>query len=150
YADYFLAAWRFRQREALGKPGASLRDFAQDGRLSARYLATIWTLLEETQPALGPLGEGPAQWRKQPAEAQKQEEARCACEQLRDLVVRLRKEITPKVGKLQVKGISQGSQPFVLWRNDQLAAQHMRYSGDAQGAEADAAAQFCRVFPDAF
>src|SRR5262249_51052073 len=59
-------------------------------------------------------------------------------------------EITPKVGKLQVKGISQGSQPFVLWRNDQLAAQHMRYSGDAQGAEADAAAQFCRVFPDAF
>src|SRR5262249_17493146 len=67
-----------------------------------------------------------------------------------DLVVRLRKEFAPKVDKLQVKGISQGSQPFVLWRNDQLAAQHMRYPGDAAGADADAAALFCRVFPDAF
>jgi hypothetical protein len=150
YADYFLAAWRFRQREALGKAGASLRDFAEEGRLSAKYLATIWSVLEETQPAHGPLGEVQAQWRQLPAEVQKQDEARRACERLRDLVVRLRKEITPKVDKLQVKGISQGSQPFVLWRNDQLAAQHRRYTGDANGADADAAAQFCRVFPDAF
>jgi hypothetical protein len=150
YADYFLAAWRFRQRAALGKPGASLRDFAEEGRLSAKYLAVVWSLLEEAQPARGPLGEVQAQWRQLPAEVQKPDEARRACEQLRDLVVRLRKDITPKADKLQVKGISQGSQPFVLWRNDQLAAQHQRYTGNAEGAEADATAQFCRVFPDAF
>jgi hypothetical protein len=68
---------------------------------------------------------------------------------LRDLVLRLRKDITPKVDKLTAKGISQGSQPFMLWRNDQLAAQHLRYTGDAKGAEAEALARFCRVFPDA-
>src|SRR5262249_7409951 len=44
----------------------------------------------------------------------------------------------------------QGTQPFVLWRNDQLALQHRRYMGDARGEAADAAQQFCRVFPDAF
>jgi hypothetical protein len=150
YADYFLAAWRFQMREALGKPTASLHDFAEEARLSAKYLAMIWSLLQEAQPALGPLGEVQARWRQLPADAGKQDEAQRECERLRDLVVRLRKEYTPKVGKLQVKGISQGSQPFVLWRNDQLAAQHRRYTGDAQGAAADAAARFCQVFPDAF
>src|SRR5207244_8393456 len=45
YADYFLAAWRYQHRAALGKPKASLRDFAGEARLSAKYLATIWTLL---------------------------------------------------------------------------------------------------------
>src|SRR5262249_54325642 len=33
-------------------------------------------------------------------------------------------------------------------RNNQLAAQHMRFPGDAKGE--DARARFCRVFPDAF
>src|SRR5262249_31306988 len=44
--------------------------------------------------------------------------------------VRLRRELTPKVGKLQVKGISPGSQPFVLWRNRELASRHRTYSGE--------------------
>src|SRR5205085_4743647 len=43
YADYFLAAWRFQHREALGKPRASLHDFAGEAGLSAQYLATVWT-----------------------------------------------------------------------------------------------------------
>jgi hypothetical protein len=150
YADYFLAAWRYRHREALDKPTASLRDFAEEARLSARYLATIWALLEDARPAPGPLAEVRSQWQKLPADAREQDEARHGCERLRDLVARLRKDFTPKVDKLQVKGISQGSQPFVLWRNDQLAARHMCSPGEAKRADADASAQFCRVFPDAF
>src|SRR5262249_1384844 len=149
YADYFLAAWRFQHREALGKPQASLGDFAEEARLSARYLETVWSLLEDA-PAPGPLGEVRARWRELPADVQRPDEARRECERLRDLVLRLRKDLAPKADKLQVKGISQGSQPFVLWRNDRLAAQHMRYAGDATGADADAVALFCRVFPDAF
>src|SRR6185295_11629382 len=49
-----------------------------------------------------------------------------------------------------VKGISNGSQPLILWRNGQLAAQHGRYMGDEKAAGADANARFCRVFPDVF
>jgi hypothetical protein len=51
---------------------------------------------------------------------------------------------------LTANGISQGSQSFVLWRNDQLAALHQRYTGDVQGEERESWEQFCRVFPDAF
>jgi mono/diheme cytochrome c family protein len=150
YADYFLAAWRFRHRAALGKPQASLADFAKESRLSARYLETIWSYLEDTRPAPDSLGEVRLRWRKLPGDVQKQNEARHACEDLRELVLGLRRKFTPKPEKLQVKGISQGSQPFVLWRNDWLAARHLRYSGDAKGADAEALAQFCRVFPDVF
>jgi hypothetical protein len=150
YADYFMAAWRFQHRQALGKPNASLRDFAREARLSPKYLATIWSLLTESQPAPGPVGDLQAQWRKLPGDAQKQSEARRDCERLRDLVIKLRKGFAPRVEKLQVKGISEGSQPFMLWRNDQLAAQHMRYQGDGKAPVPAAIAQFCAVFPDAF
>jgi hypothetical protein len=150
YADYFLAAWRFQHRAALGKSQAALRDFAGEAGLSAKYLATIWSVLEESQPASGPLGEVQTQWRKLPADPRKQEEARRECERLRDLVIRLRKGFAPRVNKLHANGISDGSQPFILWRNGQIAAQHMRYPGDSSAAGAEALAQFCRVFPDAF
>jgi hypothetical protein len=150
YADYFLAAWRFQHRQALGKPDASLCDFAGEAGLSAKYLATIWSLLMESEPASGPLGEVQAQWQKLPADVQQNADARRACERLRDLVVRLRKQFPPHVERLQVRGISPGSQPLLLWRNDQLAAQHMRCGGDANSSSGAAPAKFCRVFPDAF
>ena len=67
---------------------------------------------------------------------------------MRDLVIRLRKAFEPKVDAVRVKGISPGSQPFVLWRNRQLAAH-----ADALSGETPHRAMlevFCRVFPDAF
>ena len=48
YADYFLAAWRFQHRAALGQPEATLADFAAEAGLSPRYLATIWSTLTAT------------------------------------------------------------------------------------------------------
>jgi hypothetical protein len=150
YADYFLAAWRFQHREALGKPTASLRDFADEAGLSAKYLATIWSLLTESKPALGPLGDAQAQWRRLPADAQREGEARRECECLRDLVAHMRQEFSPRVGRLSVKGISEGSQPLILWRNGQIAALHMRYTDNSNADAANDAARFCRVFPDAF
>jgi hypothetical protein len=151
YADYFQAAWRYRHREALGKQNASLGDMAAEAKISAKYLSTIWSLLQEAEASGGPLGEVQTQWRKLPVDARKSTaEVRQACEHLRDLVIRSRKQFAPRVDKLQARGISQGSQPFVLWRNDQLAAMHMRYPGDPKAADADAAGRFCRLFPDAF
>jgi hypothetical protein len=150
YADYFRAAWRFRHRNALGKPRASLADFAAEARLSADYLRQIWSLLDEPNPAAGPLGDLHDSWRKLPDNAADPAELRRDSERLRDLVLRLRKSSDPKVEKLTAKGISQGSQPFVLWRDDQLASLHRRYTGNAKGIERDEWERFCRVFPDAF
>jgi mono/diheme cytochrome c family protein len=149
YADYFLAAWRFEHREALGKPKAVLADFAAAAGLSPRYLEAIRSLLHEAPSGPGPLADVQAQWRQMPADAQQQEEARRECERLRDLVVGLRKGFAPRVEKLTAKGISPGSQPFVLWRNRQLAAQHLRPPEEGKAAGKDVA-RFCRVFPDTF
>src|SRR5207248_10072293 len=82
-ADYFLAAWRFQHRAALGKPKAAVRDFAEEAGLSARYLEAVWSLLQEARPAPGPLGDVQAEWRKLPADARQQDEARRGCERLR-------------------------------------------------------------------
>ena len=43
YADYFLAAWRFQHRAALGRSDAELTEFAARGQLSPKYLAVIWS-----------------------------------------------------------------------------------------------------------
>ena len=163
YADYFLAAWRFRHRAALGKPDASLADFAAQTGLSAKYLATIWSVLEDGEQDRGPnVTKGMdsvllalrTHWRDLPSDLEKQRDAQGGCQRMRDFVVEARKQFETRVDKGQVAGISSGSQPLVLWRNRQLAAGRMRYTGDPseqanEQVEADRE-RFCRVFPDAF
>jgi hypothetical protein len=178
-ADYFLPAWKYRHRAALGRPGAPLSRFAAEAGLSAKYLSLVWSALTGAGAEVGPLAAVRKLWRELPEESAAA--ARSGCERLRDLVVRLRRQLTPTVGRLQVKGISPGSQPLVLWRNRQLASRHRSYSGDvfpdllkltaqlggaerglaklfvakygdaaAEGRLREALERFCWVFPGAF
>ena len=131
YADYFLAAWRFQHRAALGKPDAPLGDFAGEAGISARYLATIWSILQRTLAGIRSAG--------QSAGAVAGIAGRCrrrrtrpgaAASGSRDFVVALaRRGSSRRWSRCRCKGISAGSQPFVLWKNRQLAAQRMRYPG---------------------
>lgn len=154
FADYFEAAWRFQHRAKLGKENAALSDIAREMRVSPRYLATIWSIVSSTEPQAGPLEEVLALWRKLPTDVDKPADVRRDCESLRDLVVKLRKELVPPAVKIHVEKISDGSQPFVLWRNRQLAASHRRYAGAAAADAPENATRsreiFCRTFPDAF
>ena len=190
YADYFLAAWKYRHRDKLGRSHANMRDFATEAGLSAKYLSMVWSALTEVRADLGPLAAVRKLWDDLPAqvglprqagpEASKVRLGSPDLQRMRDLVVRLRKQLKPDVKKLSVNGISPGSQPLVLWRNRQLAGKHRSYSGEVIGdlmklteqlTEADAdltkhftikdtAAEkeklrqtlerFCDVFPDAF
>ena len=147
YARYFLAAWRFQNRGALGTPNAPLADFAAEAGLSGRYLATVTKVLEETWPAEGPLGELQSLWGKLPADVKKSDDARRDCERMRDLVIRLRKGLEPRVGEMRARGISPGSQPFVLWRAGRLASGRMSAPDEKSPPDVK---EFCRVFPDAF
>src|SRR5262249_46480723 len=91
-------------------------------------------------------------------------------------VVKLRGQLVPEVKNLTARRINEGTQPFVLWKNRQLAANRMRYAGGAAKIRvadlglSDSAARalavpegteelsrfeatfdrFCRTFPDAF
>jgi len=161
FADYFLAAWRYEHRAALGQPDASLSDMASEAGISAKYLATVWPITKGPEPEPGPLGEVQSLWWSLPSPAQLQaagqtpEEVRRRCREIGDLTVKLRKRYAQRVEKMHVNGISDGSQPFVLWSNRQLAAKHTIYpagksSDPANPALEAALVRFCRIFPDAF
>lgn len=180
YADYFFAAWRFRHREALGQPDASLARLAAESGLSLKYLATIWATLTEGPEEVGPTAVLQTLWRElppPPPDGDRTAAARSGCERMRDYVVVLRRQLTPEVKNLTARGIDEGSQPLVLWKNRQYVANRMRYAaGGASkirvdelaltGAAAKALAspekpedvppfeatfpRFCRTFPDAF
>jgi hypothetical protein len=153
YAEYLYTAWRYQNRAAFGRPDATLADIARHAGLSAKYLATLWPVLTESEPAPGPLGEVQTAWQKLPADLDKRDDVHLECRKIRDLVVKSRKEFAPSVEKMHVSGISDGSQPFVLWKNRQLAARHTTYAPSKDGVEPAleaAVIKFCRVFPDAF
>jgi uncharacterized protein DUF1592/uncharacterized protein DUF1588/uncharacterized protein DUF1587/uncharacterized protein DUF1595/uncharacterized protein DUF1585/cytochrome c len=128
FADYFFAAWKHRYGEQLSRPGVDLDRCAAEAGLSSTYLAIVWKSLTEGE-AVGPLAVLRKVWRELPG-PDRSEAARAGCQRLRDLVVNMRRQLKPKVDKLHVKSISEGSQPLVLWHNRQLAARHRTYSGD--------------------
>ena len=95
---------------------------------------------------------------------------------MRDLALRLRKQVKNEIRKVGVGGISGGSQTMVLWRNREQANLRRRYTGDAPAdwkklaeqikaagdlakffpADKDgvdrtgALERFCALFPDTF
>jgi hypothetical protein len=112
-------------------------------------LKTIWSALTGSRH-VGPLGEVQDVWLKLTADEINESEARRRCEQLSERVTELRKQLEPKVDRLRLAGVSDGSQPLVLYWNHQLATRRMHYCGDLTGNEAAALQAFCRVFPDTF
>jgi Protein of unknown function (DUF1592)/Protein of unknown function (DUF1588)/Protein of unknown function (DUF1587)/Protein of unknown function (DUF1585)/Protein of unknown function (DUF1595)/Planctomycete cytochrome C len=123
YADYFRAAWNRR----VGRSDADLGRIAAEAGLSSKYLSVVWSALTDDGPEVGPLAALRKMWRELPEE---KTAARAGCERMRDVVVRLRRQLKPQVANLHVQGISDGSQPFVLWDDRQLATRHCSYSGE--------------------
>lgn len=150
YADYFLAAWKFQHREPSGSSQSELREFAASAGISPRYLELIWTALHQPENK-GPLKELQTEWSTLPTEISQLDEARVGCEKLSQLVAEIREDLKVPVPQLQVEGSSRGSQPLILWWNRQIAGGRMKFPGDGEDAELDAARdRFCRVFPDQF
>jgi hypothetical protein len=117
-----------------------------------------------------------ALWRELPNPRRDQPDlARTGCERMRDFVAEIRQQWVPPVTNLSVRGIAAGSQPLVLWKDRQFAANRLVGRSDAAGerlpgslsaaasnalvmpsdeqgrARYNAARQrFCAIFPDAF
>ena len=187
-ADYFFAAWKW-QHNAGGDTG-SLEAIAAQAEISPRYLAVVAALLTESpespespqptdadlsQPGsqlAGPLASLRHMWSELPDDS---EAAWRGCQQMRDEVRRLRRRLEPSIENLQLKGGHLGSQPFVLWKNDQYAAARRQFipetiaditpgsdaaeafpelvAPDDLGRRAEFEAslrRFCDTFPDAF
>ncbi len=132
YADYFQAAWRYKHRAELGRPAASMAEVAAAGKISAKYLATIWNLLEGAPEEVGPVVRLQAMWRELPGPAVGQPDiARKACEQMREYVVQQRKKVEMRFLNLVAGKVGAARQPLLIWKNVQYAT-HRRNFDPAQ------------------
>lgn len=163
YAEYFLAAWRFRHRAALGNPQTTLGDIASEEGISAKYLQTVWTILSDSKNAAGPVTELRKRWDALPVpepakfDGAPRGEVRVACESLRDFVIDERRKLalSPQEN-FKIKGLHSSNQAIILWQDRELAA--LRRGGElpepdgtAETAQKrDAIERFCSLFPDAF
>jgi len=119
YADYFSAAWQYKHRGALQKRGASLESVAAEAHVSAKYLRTVWRLLEERSAAsaVGPVAKLQTMWRALPAPTTKQQEPlRTRTVEMRDFVVKIRSHTAMQFAAPIVRGLPAGSQPLLNWK----------------------------------
>ncbi|MEO7143394.1 MAG: DUF1592 domain-containing protein [Bryobacteraceae bacterium] len=154
YADYFQAAWRFRYRAALGKPGATLAAIAADSKVSPKYLPLVWQILHD-KDAVGPILKLQEMWRSlrgpqklaqngvrremvsdlddgarrtlRAPDANPPDMLRAKCVAMRDFVVKIRADTAMQFAAPKVKGLPAASQPLLDWKN-QLFASHRRDS----------------------
>jgi hypothetical protein len=118
--DYLYAARKVREMKDVDQ-------VARTHGLSVKYLEVVWRALSARELANGPMALVRRAWLALPQDPEK---AIVGCEKIRTLIADLRDVVKPDVKKLTVTGISQGSQPLVLWRNRQIAGLHRTYTGD--------------------
>jgi cytochrome c553 len=124
--DYFAAAWSYRQTRSEW----SVADLAKSEGLSAKYLATVITALEEEAGGIGPLAALSAMLRELPETATPPQVDE-TCTRMRDLAHGIRARVKVEVPHLSVKGMNNGAQPLVLWRNREMVAARRQYGGGA-------------------
>jgi hypothetical protein len=136
YADYFEAAWRFKYRSILGKPNATLASVSADAKVSAKYLALVWPLLEEPEEKakeeVGPIAKLQAMWRALPVPNADQLDPKSTpvreqCLEMRDFVTRIRNHTAMQFTAPVVRGLPAASQPLLNWKLDQFNS-HRRNS----------------------
>ena len=121
YSDYFRSAWLYKHRAIRGNAKATLADVAAQNRVSAKYLTTIWEALEGQKEDVGPLAKLQTMWRALPAPQRTSDPFLDEFVQMRDFVVRMRKDTSLKFASPVVKGLSVASQPLMMWKNRQYA-----------------------------
>src|SRR5579885_1526905 len=130
FADYFEAAWRYRYRAALGKPGATLASTAADAKVSPKYLPMVWEILHDRDP-LGPIAKLQQMWNALPAPGGETSAAvHAQCVAMRDFVRKIRRDTAMQFAAPRVRGLPPGSQPLLSWKNLQFAT-HRRESDPA-------------------
>jgi hypothetical protein len=138
YADYFEAAWRFQNRAAQGKPQATLASIAGEMKLSPKYLPVVWGILQEEQNTAGPIAKLQTMWRALPVNAAAR---RAKCIEMRDFIVRIRKDTAMIFWSPRVPGLSATSQPLMNWKLREFASHRRDFDRAALRMASDAGPQ---------
>ncbi|MFN0104368.1 MAG: DUF1592 domain-containing protein [Bryobacteraceae bacterium] len=86
YTKAFYAAWRFRDRKALGEPNATLESIGTREGLTPRFVNHIWKTLHEPNPTY-PVSEALAQWHALPGPQTDEAKVRAACEEIQKTII---------------------------------------------------------------
>jgi Protein of unknown function (DUF1592)/Protein of unknown function (DUF1588)/Protein of unknown function (DUF1587)/Protein of unknown function (DUF1585)/Protein of unknown function (DUF1595) len=141
YADYFEAAWNYKHRAALNMQHATLSEVAVTSHVSPKYLPLIWRILGETHDRsiqnVGPVRRLRAMWTALPVTETSPGQIHAQCVNMRDFVLRIRKDTARQFSAPVVKGLPPTSQPLLDWKLRQFAAhrrdfdpQSLRFEGD--------------------
>jgi hypothetical protein len=132
-SDYFFAAWQLRYQQQTDDASQQVRieRLATEHGISPRYLATVWAMLNDKNNAVGPIAWVQSRWNDLPDDPSHADPARTACEELRNDVQQFRSTLAPKFESLYIEGNHKGSQPFVLWKNRQYAANRQSFDRNA-------------------
>jgi mono/diheme cytochrome c family protein len=142
YADYFQAAWRYKYRAALKMRKVTLSQVAETAKVSPEYLPMIWQMLGETKDKTlkeaGPIAKLRTMWRAlPPPPGANDEDIRAKCVEMRDFVVRIRKDTAMEFAAPVVKGLPPTSQPLMNWKLRQFAAHRRDFDTAALRMDSD-------------
>lgn len=122
--DYFHAALDIKIKHNGSLSNDLLNDVAHEHRLSAKYLKTIWQLLEDGQHHWGPVARLRALWNES-CEVEDAERVSAKIQTMVDYAKEARAALTFDIPHIRVRGIHNGCQAFVLWRNREKANHRM-------------------------
>ena len=125
-ADYLYAAWKARTDLAEGR-NVPLERIAKLHQLSLRYLTMIVAILNDENKSMnevGPLSEVRRRWLALPNDGD--EVVQKECKLIRDFILEVRGHLEPNFN-MRLKGIHDGAQAFVLWKNRQSATHRQRF-----------------------
>ncbi|MBI1355946.1 MAG: DUF1592 domain-containing protein [Acidobacteria bacterium] len=147
FADYFEAAWRYKNRAALQQPSATLDSVAADAKLSTKYLPKVWGILEgPVEENVGPIAKLRGMWQALPAPGEGAAEAvRAQCVKMRDFVVKLRKDTAMQFAAPVVKGLTPWSQPLINWKFDEFASHRRDFDRTALREKSDPAPELPEI-----
>jgi hypothetical protein len=138
FADYFQSAWRYKYRAVLGQPKASLAGIAAETKVSPKYLAMVWQILEQAREEVGPLVKLQAMWRELPApKANQPDIAREGCVRMGDFVTTIRRHTEKLFTPPSVPGMNANFQPFVVWRDREIATHRRDFDPAALRVEGE-------------
>ncbi|MFN7843428.1 MAG: DUF1592 domain-containing protein [Pirellula sp.] len=115
-ADYFVGCW------AIEKSGNSLNDVAKSRGLSAKYLAKVQSAINDSSNEYGPMAVVVDRWKSEIVSCTEENDAIRAARSLSKFITEYREKLAPVVPSLQgTRGLHEGSQTVVLWRNREVA-----------------------------
>ncbi|MDB4743365.1 DUF1592 domain-containing protein [Planctomicrobium sp.] len=171
-ADYFFVCWKHQAGSSAKSEKTNLNSLAAEHEISESYTQLVFDALQADSP-FGPLQVLQKLFKDIPLDADPVV-ARVKCVEMREYV----NDVRPKLGRtftnLEIPEVHKGSQSFVLWKNEQYAANRRAFnpnklfeedSENSKMAPAEfilpkeekerqrylnSVEQFCSVFPDAF